>query len=141
RAPRRRGTLRGAGEPPHRLPVLAMQDGLDALGLLVPLRAAQRADDDFVLVAVDALAGQRRAPAVGAAVAIAGERSQALAEKLVLEVGAGSGHGRRIRRVRDRSCPKNAASPLVKNAVYVRIRTNYCHRRRRGAGGSGEMES
>src|SRR4051794_33963644 len=31
--------------------------------------------------------------------------------------------------------------PLVKNAVYVRIRTNYCHRRRRGAGGSGEMES
>jgi hypothetical protein len=66
--------------------VLGVQDGLDAVGLGAPRGTAERAEH-VVRVQVDALADERRAAAVGTAVTVAGERPQALAQELALEVG------------------------------------------------------
>src|SRR5439155_26899789 len=91
-----------AGQPPHRVAVLAVVDDLGAMRLGPAHRAAQCADE-LVLVVVDPLAGERGATAVGAAVAVACEGAQALAEQLALEIGTGSGHGAHIRQANVRS--------------------------------------
>jgi hypothetical protein len=129
-----------AGEAAHGMPVLAVHDRLGRQRLRAAVRAAQGAYEGATLVAVDALAGERSAPAVGALVAISRQLPQALAQKLAFEVVTWSGHGGVVRRPDGRSFRENVSTGLVKNAVYVRIRTNYAERRR-GAGGSGAMES
>ena len=104
--------------------MLAVLDGLSQRGLVAALRAAERADQISALVAVDALAGQWRAPAIGAMVAIAGERPEPLAEELALEIGAGSWHAGRVRRRELRSFRRSVDIPLDQIPAYVRIRTN-----------------
>jgi hypothetical protein len=104
--------------------VLAVHDRLGLGGLAAVVRAAQGADHGALLVVVDALASERGAATVGALVAITRQRAQALAQQLALEVGTKSGHGVEVRRCLGRSFRKNVARSLVKNVVYVRIRTN-----------------
>src|SRR6059058_6701729 len=106
-------------------------DELGALRLGAAQGEAERADE-LVLVVVDPLTGERSATAVGAAVAIACEGAQPLAEQVALEIGTGSGHAAHIRRANVRSfrlftiaqCGLFADHPLVKSPAYVRIRTN-----------------
>src|SRR3954447_21633622 len=89
--PRLPGSCR-ARQPSHRVPVLAVADELAVLRLGAAQRAAERADE-LVRVVVHPFAGERGAPAVGAAVAIAGQGTEALAQQLALQIGAEVKHG------------------------------------------------
>src|SRR4051794_21872122 len=70
----------------HGLAVLALQDALDADRLPVAARAAQLADDRVGREVVQALAGQRRPAAVGAAGGLVAQGPDALAQELALEL-------------------------------------------------------
>src|SRR3954447_15052427 len=135
-----RGLCR-ASESPHGVPVLAMAHELAVLGLRGPRRAAQRADE-LVGVVVHPFAGERGATAIGAAVTIAAQGTEALAQELALQVGAEVKHGPGFRRQELRSFRLFASCVLVIYRGYVRIRTN-CrpYAPGRGAGGSGERWS
>ena len=68
--------------------VLAVPDDLARQRGLAAARTAQLADDPVLapVVHVDALAGQRRAPAVGAAVAVGLQRADAATQQHALEL-------------------------------------------------------
>src|SRR4051794_35957670 len=118
-----------------------MAHKLAVLRLRGAQRAAQRADA-LVGVVVHPFARERGASTVGAAVAIAGQGTQALAQQLALQIGAEVKHGPGIRRQEPRSFRLFAHGFLVIFQGYVRIRTN-CqpYAPGRGAGGSGERWS
>src|SRR3954454_15624564 len=82
---------RRARQPSHRVPVLAVAHELARLRLFAAQRAAQRADGGAGGV-VHPLAGERGAPAIGAAVAIAGQGAEALPQELALQIGAEMEH-------------------------------------------------
>src|SRR3954462_7919997 len=86
----RAGSCR-ASQPSHRLPVLAMTHELAVLRLFAAQRAAQRAGE-VAGVVVHPFAGERGAPAIGAAVAIAGQGAEALPQELALQIGAEMEH-------------------------------------------------
>src|SRR4051812_44188061 len=77
-------SLGGGGQPAHRAVVLGVRDDLRALRLGRVGRPAEGADEGVAAVEVDALAGQRRASAVSADVAIAPQGAEALAQELAL---------------------------------------------------------
>ena len=68
--------------------VLAVADDLAGDRALATQQAAQLADDPVraPVVEMDVLAGQRRAPAVGAALAVGLERAEAAAQQVALEL-------------------------------------------------------
>src|ERR1700760_3120210 len=107
------------------MPVLAVAHGLAGDGRLAPQRAAQLADDPTAatVVEVDVLAGQRRAPAVGAAIAVGLERADAAAQEEALEL-LYMGHRRShrhpgFRHARGSSCPWRCGL-RVNRAGYVK---------------------
>src|SRR3954447_25364666 len=100
---------RRARQPSHRVPVLAVAHELAVLRLFAAQRAAQRADE-VAGVVVHPLAGERGAPAIGAAVAIAGQGAEALAQELALQIGAELKHARNF--VTLKSAP-SVISPMI----------------------------
>src|SRR4051794_24282932 len=93
-----RGGLRGYAQADRAAVLVGVHD-LGAGRLIAAPRPAQRADEGSGVIAVDVLAGQRRAPAVGAARARAGQRADPLPQQLALEVDAKTWHGGEVRRV------------------------------------------
>jgi hypothetical protein len=89
--------LGGAGGEAHGLTELAVTNDLARQGSLAALLAAELADDPgLALVYVDALAHQRRALAIDAAVAVGCERSDATPQEEALQlfdVAVLGGHG------------------------------------------------
>ena len=86
-----------------RVPVLGVAHELGARDVAAVGRAAQLACHGPVLVVMHPLPRQRRAPAVRACLAVAGELPQALAQQTPLEVGGHerrqeAGHGRLFER-------------------------------------------
>src|SRR5438105_4879793 len=90
RAAGARSARRALGDPcqAHRVPVLAVAHELGGDGGLATQGAAQLAHDPLAapLVEVHVLARERRAPAVGAAVAVGLEHVEAAPEELALEL-------------------------------------------------------
>ncbi len=83
---KRVAALGRAGRQPHRMTVLAVTHDLARDRRLAPQRAAELADEPAVTAVVDVhvLASQRRAPAVGAAVAIGLELADAATQQVPL---------------------------------------------------------
>src|SRR5689334_3110793 len=84
-------SLGGRWEAAHGALVLGALDQLDGGRLVAAARAAQGAEQRPRVVEEDALARQRRAAALVAGVAVAGQGAQSLAQELELEQ-LGRGH-------------------------------------------------
>jgi hypothetical protein len=84
--------LRGAADP-NRVAALEVAHALAAGRLLAAERPTQLADDRVAGVQMDAFADERRAAAVGAAMAVGRERPNAAPQQQALQLGDLSGDG------------------------------------------------